>query len=338
MQVNLYNNSPSVFNSYKTLGNSSFNDAQVIFITEEHNSIINHAKNLKLIESIAQDHLILVENTPIGEKVEADAHPMTVGLRKIVQIQGWDAHGFREKINSFNQRIEEINLLEKECTKNLSEKKSNDLKNTVNSIREIYRRCRTPDDEPKSFSKFEDLMSHYIKSINKTIADDQMKFGLESFQERQDSLAKAIDQGIATHKKVIVLLGKNHICTNSLHDLTSIHTFLKDKKHTIFQFINPFEKIVVDADRAVQLAAAFEGTLSNNTKLNRTAALVHSFAENVFGLSKTITTYEVNTTNPSGPTITQTGVISNVKNSNPTITQTAAGSANNPELDDDLYS
>lgn len=210
---------------YDICGTAPLEDAEVVFVTDYNNAEIA-TRNVQLINQIWQKQLLLVEEAPAEEVVQAERHPMSLGISKHIPIQGWDHPLFKTRLDVLAKRQRIITELAARVHSQL-------LTSSWG--------CFLRDDEA-----FASLMSYrfpltrenvvcirnllmqgqyeaFIRRVRVEMADIQreqnalhFQLTVELWQPRIAFLLTSIKRGITLHKRVIVLLSGSFVIHNPI--------------------------------------------------------------------------------------------------------------------------
>lgn len=235
---------------YDICGNAPLEQAKIVIITSDYNNPDNIKKNADLINQIWRAQLVLVEDIPFGEIIKPEQHPFSKGIHRNIPIKGWDVSNFKMQNDILDKREKAINELAK-CIQEDLQKERYEVFNLENgSLATLLTYSENVEEKKKDIREHlaEGRHHEFVSSVHEAIRvvkrDHQQRlYTLYSsvWQSRLSSLINAMEHGIESHRKVIVLASGSLVIPNPQlkdleFDLSKITNYLSDSK---FAILNP---------------------------------------------------------------------------------------------------
>ncbi len=258
MQINKYND--HFIQKYNISGNACLEEAEVVVVADIPVHPLCDQWNILLIHNIWSNHLILVENEPKGVSVPIQQLNLKI---KQCEVQGCDLPDVSELLKKEKRMLE----LVQHINSSLKENKTQEWRKTIlNSLKELMS-LRFEEEFPGEQIKFDELKVRYenflknwpsfsdlefagqVYSITQSI---QLEFKLNIkifyknyFLKRQKSFEQSIEEGLKSHKKVLIILNINHVVCNPKlskeeYDIKAFNDYLKNKKYVIVNTKNSY--------------------------------------------------------------------------------------------------
>lgn len=221
---------------YSLYGNTSLDEAEIIFVDHQNEDCSPVPKNMDLINKIAKEQLILMEFCPRNISVP----PPSAFISKKVQCKGWDD----PKLLSEHTRLREYILRINEISRLLLDEINKSNWEAIEKLLEKYLKHCPKIATGKRSQIYEALTNknsdRFVKRLNWAV-DQTKKFKNNRIQQlkheyylsKQVCLVKALQSELRIHKQIIVLGSKENFIKSGKLDPYLLHANLKSRKFAI---------------------------------------------------------------------------------------------------------
>lgn len=208
------------FEDFTIQGNAHLDEARIIFVA--HHDLSSFRKNTAFVDRIYQNHLVLVENIPLGKECIVE-EGMGLDFEVVRKVSGWDLPGSDDRLKAWQSKESCLNDILREVEQNLIEENWREL------IKKSQLWLQFLEAVPTNMKKEKvQLLLLLDKGMKSTFRDQFISLQIVVFQEfyeRLKGLYKATFQAriaslqhairrVPWNEKVIVSLSMNFLARN----------------------------------------------------------------------------------------------------------------------------